>query len=91
MATIKRQLQLLLPGVSIFLDVDGDLKSVAELEQYVRKSATMLVLLGSDRYFASTNCMRELAAAKAANLRLVLVHDADEQKGGSQLERCDHL
>ena len=33
-ATIKRQLCALLPGVSIFLDVD-DLESIDALEEYV--------------------------------------------------------
>ena len=35
-ATIKRQLQLLLPGIAIFLDVD-DLQSVDDLELYVKQ------------------------------------------------------
>ena len=84
-ATIKRQLQRLLPGVRIFLDVD-DLESVDALEAYVHDSAVVLILLGSVRYFKSTNCLREVSAAKENGRPLVLVHEADAQKNGSPLE-----
>jgi hypothetical protein len=43
-AVIKRQLQLLLPGVVIFLDVD-DLKDIGDLESYVRATGVMLFFL----------------------------------------------
>ena len=84
-ATIKRQLQRLLPGVRVFLDVD-DLRSVDALETYVNDSATVLILLGSPRYFKSANCLREVTAAKNKCLPLVCVHDADPQKNGSSLD-----
>ena len=83
-ATIKRQLQLLLPGVSIFLDVD-DLESIDALESYVQASQAMLVLLGSSQYFTSRNCQRELAEAQRLSLPLVRVHDADAAKNGAPL------
>ena len=83
-ATIKRQLQLLLPGVSIFLDVD-DLEAISELEAYVMASQAMLVFLGSAKYLESPNCMRELAAAKQISLPLVCVNDADPRKNGTPL------
>ena len=44
MATIKRQLQLLLPSVSIFLDVD-DLTDIGALEECIEKSAEVLMFL----------------------------------------------
>ena len=84
-ATIKRQLQLLLPGVQIFLDVD-DLESVDALEAYVEASQAMLVLLGSTQYFGSVNCQREAAAARALALPLVLVHDSDAARNGAPLD-----
>ena len=40
-ATIKRQLSLLMPGVSIFLDVD-DLESIDALEEYIDGSQAVL-------------------------------------------------
>ena len=83
-ATIKRQLQLLLPGVRVFLDVD-DLESVDALEEYMRGSQAILILLGSTEYFASRNCVRELAAAAALGLPPMGVHDADVSKNGAPL------
>jgi hypothetical protein len=48
-AVIKRQLQLLLPSLSIFLDVD-DLADIGELESYISQSAVVLLFL-SRGYF----------------------------------------
>merc|ERR1712023_148551 len=56
-ATIKRQLTLLLPTSSIFLDVD-DLESIDKLEEYIDVSAVILVFV-SKGYFKSGNCLRE--------------------------------
>ena len=47
-AVIKRQLQLLLPGVQIFLDVDVQDTNL-KLEEHVAQSAAMLILLGSPK------------------------------------------
>ena len=83
-ATIKRQLQLLLPGVRIFLDVD-DLEAVDALEGYMRQSHSILILLGSPRYFASGNCLREVASATQLGLPSIGVHDSDASKHGAPL------
>ena len=50
-ATIKRQLRIMLPGASIFLDVD-DLKSIDALEQYVAQSSVVMIF-ASKGYFNS--------------------------------------
>lgn len=84
-ATVKRQLQLLLPGVVVFLDMDGDLESIDKLEYHVAESQAMLVFLGSPRYFGSKSCLRELGAASANSLPLILVHDSEVGKGGAPL------
>ena len=84
-ATIKRQLQLLLPGVQCFLDVD-DLESIDDLEAYVEASQAMLVLLGSAAYMSSRNCQREVVAAQRLALPLVRVHDADASHSGAPLD-----
>jgi len=81
--TIKRQLQLLLPTIRAFLDVD-DLDNVDALEAHIAASTAVLVFLGSPQYFASKNCLRELAASQSTPL--VRVHDADETKGGAPLD-----
>ncbi len=83
-ATIKRQLQLLLPGVRIFLDVD-DLETIDDLEVYIEASQAMLVLLGSVSYFTSFNCQREMLMAERLGLPLVRVHDGATTKNGTPL------
>ena len=50
-ATIKRQLKLMMPGASVFLDVD-DLKSIDALEQYISGSAVIMIFV-SKGYFLS--------------------------------------
>ena len=80
-ATIKRQLCLLLPGVSIFLDVD-DLKDIGALEKYVNQTAVMMIFV-SKGYFKSKNCLREVEHGVTTEKPLTLVHDP--VKGGETL------
>ena len=72
-ATIKRQLSLLLPGVSIFLDID-DLESIDKLEEYIEQSQVTMIFV-SKGYFKSNNCLREVRCAVAKKKPLTLVHD----------------
>ena len=72
---VHRQLQLCLQGVRIFLDVD-DLKETGELENYIKRSAVVLIFL-SKNYFSSRNCRREADATASMGKRLTLVHEAD--------------
>jgi len=83
-ATIKRQLQLLLRDVSVFLDVD-DLQSIDDLELYVEQSDTMLLFL-SKGYFVSRNCIREVVATLEQAKKYVFAHEADPDKGGATVE-----
>ncbi|EOD04348.1 hypothetical protein EMIHUDRAFT_221124 [Emiliania huxleyi CCMP1516] len=82
-AVIKNELQQFLPGCEIFLDID-DLKNIGELEAYIRRSQVVLCFL-SRGYLRSTNCLREVRAALAMGKPLVLVHEADPDKGGGTL------
>ena len=84
-ATIKRQLQLLVPDASIFLDVD-DLEDTGALEEEIAATQTVLIIL-STGYFSSRNCLRELMACVGNAKPLVLVHEEDESKGGAPLEK----
>ena len=84
-ATIKRQLQLLVPTASIFLDVD-DLEDIGQLEEYVAATQCVLIVL-SRNYFFSINCKREVEATVAGSKPLVLVHETDEKKGGVPIEQ----
>ena len=72
-ATIKRQFKLLMPGASIFLDVD-DLTSISELENYIAASAVIMIFV-SKGYFLSKNCAREVDATVAQKKPLCLVFD----------------
>ena len=83
-ATIKRQLQLLLPGVSVFLDVD-DLVEIGDLEGYIEASQCIMIFL-SKGYFFSRNCLRELNHSVLTAKPLVLVHEVDPGKGGAPIE-----
>jgi len=73
-ATIKRQLCLLMPGVSIFLDVD-DLKDIAALETYVDQTAVIMIFV-SRGYFKSGNCLREARCTVEKKKPITLVHDS---------------
>ena len=52
--TLARQLQLLLPGVLIWLDV-VNLEDISKLEEYMDEAAVTVIFL-SRGYFASRNC-----------------------------------
>ena len=84
-AVIKRQLQRLVPGASIFLDVD-DLADITKLEEYIEQSAVVLLML-SRGYFASRNCMREVEQSIMGKKRLILLHEADVSHGGAPLSQ----
>lgn len=83
-AVMKRQLQLMCPGISVFLDVD-DLEDIGALEAYVDATATMMLFL-SKSYFLSRNCLREVDATVTKQKHTVLVHEGDETHGGLTLE-----
>ena len=81
-ATIKRQLCLLLPGASIFLDVD-DLEDIGMLEEYIEASGVVMIFV-SQGYFKSANCLREVRCALSKDKPLSRVHDP--VRGGASLE-----
>ena len=81
-ATIKRQLCLLLPGASVFLDVD-DLEDIGLLEEYIEASGVVMIFV-SQGYFKSPNCLREVRCAVTKGKPLSLVHDP--VRGGASLE-----
>ena len=83
-AIIKRQLQLLLPGIVVFLDVD-DMQNIGDLESYVRVTSVMLFFLSS-KYFRSRNCLKEIWASLKYKKPIILVHERQEDKGGGPLE-----
>ena len=83
-AAIKRQLYLLVPSISIFLDVD-DLEEISALERYIDETAVILIFL-SKGYFRSKNCLREVVATVKKRKPVVLVWEPDPNKGGAPVE-----
>ena len=81
---MKRQFQLLLPGVSIFLDVD-DLTSIDELEEYIEESDSILMFMTLG-YFTSKNCLREVEATVDKQKPVMCTHEVEKAKGGGPLE-----
>ena len=81
--TLVRQLQLLLPGVLIWLDVDN-LENVGRLEDSIASAAVVVTFLSAG-YFKSANCRRELYATLAFRKPVVAVWEADKNKGGAPL------
>ena len=82
--TIVRKLQLLLPDIKIWLDVDN-LDDLGKLDKAVQGSAVVIVFL-SKGYFRSANCRRELYAALGAGKPILAVQETDEDKGGASME-----
>lgn len=58
---------------------------MGKLEESVADSAVFLIFL-SKGYFRSFNCRRELYAAFASDRPIVVIHEADEAKGGATIE-----
>ena len=66
-ASIKRQLTLLMPDASIFLDVD-DLESIDALEEYVDASAVIMIFVSAGDPQSSTRACLPLAARPTRRL-----------------------
>ena len=83
---IKKELRVLVPSLSVFLDVD-DLNdfSAETLQASVRDSGVILIFL-SRGYFMSKNCAIECTEAIAKEKPLVLVHESDTKHGGAPLD-----
>ena len=72
----------MLPGASVFLDVD-DLEDIGLLEEYIEASGVVMIFV-SQGYFKSPNCLREVRCAVTKGKPLSLVHDP--VPGGASLE-----
>jgi len=71
--TAVRKMQLLLPGVRIWLDAD-ELTHVDMLESSVNSCAVVLIFY-TEGYFRSKNCRREVYAAVNADKPIYLLHE----------------
>lgn len=76
---LKKELEGLLPGLRVFLDVDS-LTHLGQLEATVRASAAVVLFL-SEGFFSSGNCLREVRAALEAALPIAVVHETSALHG----------
>jgi len=83
---IVRMLQLHMPGVKVWLDVD-ELKAMDQLEQSVLDSA-IFVIFYSEGYFQSKNCRRELLAAFEAGKQAFVIYEGGANVIEKMKEEC---
>ena len=82
-AMIQKMLLSYLPDCRCFLDVN-DLADIDKLEQYIERSAVILVFL-SRAYFGSRGTMLELWAAHSQNKPILVVYIEEPDHGGGAL------
>ena len=75
-------MQLLVPGIRIWLDV-VNLQDISKLEESVSDSAVVVIFL-SKGYFKSKNCIREVQCTVAKAKAITMMHDP--VRGGGSLE-----
>ena len=73
---IARKLQLFLPQLRLWLDVD-QLQEMTDLENSVSES-TVFILFYSEGYFRSKNCRRELYAAVSEDKPMIVIYEGDD-------------
>jgi len=83
---IARTLQLYLPKLLIWLDVDN-LDDVGRLEECIAESAVVLIFY-SEGYFRSVNCRRELYQAVLLDKPIIVVYEGDASVVGEMEEEC---
>jgi hypothetical protein len=83
---IARKLQLFLPGLKVWLDVD-ELQDISKLEESVAESA-VFILYYSGGYFRSKNCLREIYAAVKLDKPVILLYEGDESILEEMKEEC---
>jgi len=84
---IARKLQLYLPGLIIWLDVDN-LDDVGKLEECIAESAVVLIFY-SKGYFGSENCRREFYHAVALEKPIIVVYDGDDIVIQEMKDECE--
>jgi hypothetical protein len=87
--TVVRKLQLLLPGIRIWLDVE-QMDDVGKLEEEVLQASVFILFL-STGYFESYNCRRELYAALRAGKPIIVIREDNPARGGASLEHFKKL
>jgi len=88
MRVVKDRLQVLLPGISVFLDVD-DLEAGGGALDVLLSSRVLCYL--TEEYFASKSCMKEVLWATCMRLPIVLLVNTDKSQGGLSLDDARRL
>jgi hypothetical protein len=83
---ITRKLQLFLPGLKVWPNVD-ELQDISKLEESVVQSA-VFILYYSRGYFRSKNCRREIYAAIKLDKPIILLYEGDELVLQEMEEEC---
>ena len=65
--------------------VCAQLDDISQLEQYIRESQVVTILI-TRGYFKSKNCLREVRTAVELGKPIVLIHETDPAKGGATLQ-----
>jgi len=81
--TLKKELQMLLPELRVFVDVD-DLANLDDLEVLVERSSLVVVFL-SRGFFGSPNVLREVRATVASGRHVAVVYETSEMHGAVPL------
>ncbi len=83
---IVRKMQLFMPGLKIWLDVD-ELTGMDELEESVKASA-VFVIFYSRNYFWSKNCQRELYTAIQLEKPIIVLYKGDQLDIERMMQSC---
>jgi hypothetical protein len=83
--TIARKMQLLLPALRIWLDVDH-LQNISKLDEEVAKAA-VVIIFASKGYFKSTNCRRELYSALHLKKPIIVIVDPEKSVSVEELRQ----
>jgi hypothetical protein len=84
MQALKKELQLLVPSMKLFLDVEN-LTNIGALEQLIKSSDSVLVFL-STGYFKRWNCLREVNEAIVQKKDIILLRESAEMHGGGHMQ-----
>jgi hypothetical protein len=84
MQALKKELQLLVPSMKLFLDVEN-LTNIGALEQLIESSDSVLVFL-SNGYFERWNCLREANEAVAQDKDIILLRESAKMHGGGHMQ-----
>ena len=85
---IVRKMQLVMPDVRIWLDVDHIHQYSGYLEQCVEMSV-VLILFYSEGYFDSQNCRREIDTALRLGKPVIVIYEGGESTLNSMRNECE--